>query len=192
MIIDTSYFINNPLQIPNAVVQPAIGTNTPNNLEKLQTAISNMEYQFLLNALGKVQTTELLAQFESDGAWIVDPIQKWVDLVDGKDDWLGLRDSTRKTSLIANYVYYNFLLNDQVYYSITGLQRPDAANSNAVNPDTKLTREWNIFLFHYQGYYIGCNPTPKTFSMYNYMAANTDLYDSTYFSIYEYLNAWGI
>lgn len=30
MIIDTSYFLYNPVKIPNAVEQPSIGTNTPN------------------------------------------------------------------------------------------------------------------------------------------------------------------
>lgn len=45
----------------------------------------------MLDVLGFSQATELYNQFEPDGSWKVTALAKWVDLVDGKDNWKGLR-----------------------------------------------------------------------------------------------------
>lgn len=196
MIIDTSYFLYNPVKIPNAVVQPSIGTNTPNNVTELQQAIEGVEYQFLLNALGLEQYNELKAQFNPNGTWIDNPVQKWVDLVDGTGTWRGLRYTVGsvKKSLIAHYVYYTFLLDGQVYYTTTGLQRLDASNANTVDPTSKLCKEWNTFVLEYQGAFnvCWCSQYQNEQSMYYFMQSNPDDYSVDYFKPYRLLNAWGI
>lgn len=203
MIIDTSYFQYQPLRIPNAIQQPTIQQNTPTNVSELLAAIANMEYQLLIGALGYEQYNELMEQFESDGQWKTDALQKWKDLIDGKDEWKGVRfviGNTYKHSLIAYYVYYQFLLNDQVYYTTTGLQRANAENSNTVIPNSQLTRIWNQFVIMYQGRYTYCgcngwaqnNTSGNNYSMLGYMQSRPDDYSTANFTLYELQNVWGI
>lgn len=197
MIIDTSYFLYYPLYIPNVVTQPSIGSNTPTHKDELMAAIESMEYQLLVNALGVSQYNELKAQFNPDGSWIDTPMQKWKDLVDGKDNWIGLRYTTGniKQSLIANYVYYQFMNNLDAYYSITGLQKANDANATAINPAYKLVPQWNNFVAQYQGIINYCyciSAEGNSQSLYGFLSANRELYDITYFSIYNMQNAWGI
>lgn len=202
MIIDTSYFQYQPLRIPNAIPQISIQQNTPSNNDELLAAITNMEYQLLINALGYEQYNELMSQFEVNGDWKVSALQKWKDLIDGKDEWRGVRYSvgTYKHSLIAYYVYYQFLLNDQVYYTTTGLQRANSENSNTVIPNSQLTRIWNQFVIMYQGWYnyCGCsgwvqNDTAgNNLSMLGYMQSRPDDYGVDNFTLYELQNVWGI
>lgn len=197
MIIDTSYFLYPPLFIPNAVPQPAIGINTPSQRNNLIVAIEGMEYQLLSSALGKQQYDELKAQFNTDGTWIEQPIQKWVDLVDGKDNWIGLRYKVGNAnySLIANYVYYHFASNLDTYLSITGLQKAEDANAMAVNPRYKLVHIWNNFVAQYQGIINTCyciSAEGNSQSLYSFLSANADVYDIKQFGIYPLQNAWTI
>jgi hypothetical protein len=86
MIINAQYFQTKELYIPNAVAQPSIGSVLPTATTQLAQEIESIEQSLLLDILGYEQLQELNAQFEPDGDWVEDPIQKWVDLVDGKDD----------------------------------------------------------------------------------------------------------
>jgi len=86
MIIDSSYFQGKELYIPNAVLQPSIGSNNLNPSEGLSQEIEDKESELMLDVLGFAQATELYNQFEQGGEWKETALQKWVDLVDGKDD----------------------------------------------------------------------------------------------------------
>lgn len=192
MIIDTSYFIYPPLEIPNA--KPTAGG--ANNVANLQAVIEEVEYQFFLNSIGLEQYNELKDQFESDGSWKSDALQKWKDLVDGSGNWSGLRYEigVYKKSLIANYVYYTFLLEDQVHYTTTGLQRLRPENSDVVDPVSKLVREWNKFVTMYQGsyYHCYCTQVDNDNSLYHYLQSKPEDYVTDYFRFYELQNVWGI
>ena len=85
MIIDISYFLKKDVFIPNAVVQPSIGSNTPTSIIQLQAEIDEKEYEFILSFLGYEQTEELFNQFEADGTWKVSALLKWKNLVDGTE-----------------------------------------------------------------------------------------------------------
>ena len=125
MIINAQYFQTKELYIPNSVAQTSIGSVLPSATAQLNEEIESIEQSLLLDILGYEQLQELMAQFDEDGEWVEDPIQKWVDLVDGVDDWKGLRYTigTKKISLIAYYVFFYYLGTDfqrlRKWYSIS-------------------------------------------------------------------------
>lgn len=214
MIIDTSYFLNKQVYIPNAVAQPTVITTVPTNVSQLQQFIDEKEYLLLFNALGNEQYTELLDQFEVGGAWKPDALPKWKDFVDGKGQWKGLRYSlgNAKVSLIAYYVYFYYLSEDWTSYTTTGIQMPNAENSTTVMPNDKQAKAWNKFVLMYGGW-IGNNLNyhfsqnwngiymqwgrnglynDNEYSLYRFMSENQDLYSLAFFTGYSPINAMGL
>lgn len=211
MIINAQYFQTKELYIPNSVTQPTIGSVLPSATAQLNEEIESIEQSLLLDILGYEQLIDLNAQFESNGDWIATPIQKWVDLVDGKEDWKGLRYTigTKKISLIAYYVFFYYLGTDFQTYSTTGMQIPRAENSLYNNPSVKQTTVWNKFIrmyigdvryglpvlennwngdfLNFSGKVIG-----NEVSLYDYLMKNRDLYDTTYFTVKTHINYMGL
>ncbi|CAB4136356.1 hypothetical protein UFOVP299_59 [uncultured Caudovirales phage] len=211
MIINAQYFQTKELYIPNSVAQPSIGSVLPSATAQLNEEIESIEQSLLLDILGYEQLQELMAQFDEDGNWVEDPIQKWVDLVDGVDDWKGLRYTigTKKISLIAYYVFFYYLGTDFQTYSTTGMQIPRAENSLYNNPSVKQTTVWNKFIrmyigdvryglpvlennwngdfLNFSGKVIG-----NEVSLYDYLMKNRDLYDTTYFTVKTHINYMGL
>lgn len=211
MIINAQYFQTKELYIPNAVAQPSIGSVLPTATTQLAQEIESIEQSLLLDILGYEQLQELNAQFQEDGEWIEDPIQKWVDLVDGKDDWKGLRYTigTKKISLIAYYVFFYYLGMDFQTYSTTGMQIPQAENSVMNDPSVKQVSVWNKFVRMYvgrgmydngdvssnwNGSYISFGDTMigNEVTLYKYLTNNSDIYDITFFTNKTPLNYLGI
>lgn len=211
MIINAQYFQTKELYIPNSVAQPSIGSVSPSASTQLNEEIESIEQSLLLDILGYEQLQELMAQFDEDGEWVEDPIQKWVDLVDGIEDWKGLRYSigTKKISLIAYYVFFYYLATDYQTYSTTGMQIPRAENSLYNDPSIKQTTVWNKFIemyigdkrfglpkvennwngdfMNFSGKIIG-----NEVSLYDYLMKNRDLYDTKYFTIKRRINYMGL
>lgn len=211
MIINAQYFQTKELYIPNSVAQPSIGSVLPSATAQLNEEIESIEQSLLLDILGYEQLQELMAQFDEDGNWIATPVQKWVDLVDGKEDWKGLRYTigTKKISLIAYYVFFYYLGTDFQTYSTTGMQIPRAENSLYNNPSVKQTTVWNKFIrmyigdvryglpvlennwngdfLNFSGKVIG-----NEVSLYDYLMKNRDLYDTTYFTVKSHINYMGL
>ena len=211
MIINAQYFQTKELYIPNSVAQPSIGSVLPSATAQLNEEIESIEQSLLLDILGYEQLQELMAQFDEDGNWVEDPIQKWVDLVDGVDDWKGLRYTigTKKISLIAYYVFFYYLGTDFQTYSTTGMQIPRAENSLYNNPSVKQTTVWNKFIkmyigdvryglpvlennwngdfLNFSGKVIG-----NEVSLYDYLIKNRDLYDTNYFTVKTHINYMGL
>ena len=211
MIIDSQYFQTKELYIPNAVSQPSIGSVLPTASMQLAQEIESIEQSLLLDILGYEQLQELNAQFETNGDWIATPIQKWVDLVDGKDDWKGLRYSigTKKISLIAYYVFFYYLGMDFQTYSTTGMQIPQAENSVMNDPSVKQVSVWNKFVLMYvgtgmnyngditsnwNGQFISFGNTHigNEVTLYKFLSDNRDVYDITKFRNKTPLNYFGI
>ena len=211
MIINAQYFQTKELYIPNSVAQPSIGSVLPSATAQLNEEIESIEQSLLLDILGYEQLQELMAQFDEDGEWVEDPIQKWVDLVDGVDDWKGLRYTigTKKISLIAYYVFFYYLGTDFQTYSTTGMQIPRAENSLYNNPSVKQTTVWNKFIRMYigdvryglpvlennwNGYFLNFSGKVigNEVSLYDYLMKNRDLYDTTYFTVKSHINYMGL
>lgn len=211
MIIDTSYFKTKGVFIPNAVAQPSIGSNTPTSILKLQQEIDEKEYELLLSFLGFEQTTELLAQFESDGTWKTSALQKWKDLVDGLEEWKGLRYTigTKKISLIAFYVFFYYLKDDFSTYSTTGIQVTQSENALSQLPNEKQTTAWNKFVNMYNGGNIQTknhtfsrnwngtmlrwnNGERNEVSLYDFISSKSDVYNLSFFNHYNVINSMNL
>ena len=215
MIITTAYFLNKNVFIPNAVVQPSIGSNTPTSINQLQAEIDEREDELLLLFLGQAQKTELYAQFETNGDWKANALQKWKDLVDGADfedkHWNGLRYivGTKKISLIAYYVYFWYLKEDFATYSTTGIQVAQSENAISQLPNEKQVSAWNKFVNMYDGGNIqqrgyafsrNWNGTMLRWnggernevSLYDFMSAKSDVYDLRFFNHYDLINSMNL
>ncbi len=212
MIIDISYFLKKDVFIPNAVVQPSIGSNTPTSIIQLQAEIDEKEYEFILSFLGYEQTEELFNQFEADGTWKVSALLKWKNLVDGTEfngkKWEGLRYSagTQKISIIAYYVFFYYLKEDFATYSTTGIQVAQAENSTTQLPNEKQASAWNKFVNMYDGgniqernYSFSSNwnglmlrwnsEQRNQVSLLDFIRANSDDYDTNFLSYYGLINS---
>ena len=215
MIINTAYFLNKNVFIPNAVAQPSIGSNTATSIDQLKAEIDEREDELLLSFLGQEQKVELLAQFNTDGTWKDDALQKWKDLVDGVDyegkHWNGLRYTigTKKISLIAFYVYFWYLKEDFSTYSTTGIQVAQSENALSQLPNEKQTSAWNKFVNMYNGgsfygrdynfssnwngtmlrWNIGQN---NEVSLHDFMNAKSDIYDLSFFKHYDLINSMNL
>lgn len=211
MIIDSTYFQGKELYIPNSVLQPSIGSNNLNPSNALDQEIEDKESELILDVLGFSQATELYDQFEQDGSWKITALQKWVDLVDGKDDWRGLRYTIggKKVSLIAYYVFFYYLANDYYTYTTTGMQIAKAENAITQDPSIKQVSIWNKFLKMYVGDVLvnqvqftnNWNGTAMSFnginlsnevSLYEFLNQNKDVYDTTYFKNKTAINYFGL
>lgn len=211
MIINAQYFQTKELYIPNSVAQPSIGSVSPSATAQLNEEIDSIEQSLLLDILGYEQLQELMAQFDEDGEWVEAPMQKWVDLVDGIDDWNGLRYSigNKKISLIAYYVFFYYLGTDFQTYSTTGMQIPRAENSLYNDPTVKQTTVWNKFIEMYIGDKRFGLPKVETnwngdflnfsgkiignqVTLYDFLMKNRDLYDTKYFTIKRRINYMGL
>jgi len=213
MIIDAQYFKSKELYIPNSVAQPNIGSASPSALLQLNEEIDSIEHQLLLDMLGYAQTTELKDQFELiDGefVWKIGALQKWIDLVDGKDEWRGLRYTIggKKVSVIAYYVFFQYLGLDYNQYTTNGMQISKVENSITQDPSIKQVSVWNRFIKMYIGDNWNNNVTISTnwngaylsylkndsneLSVYDFLSNNRDVYDISYFVTKRPLNYFGI
>lgn len=104
--------------------------------------------------------------------------QKWIDLVNGcayeKDGvsfvWNGLIYSkgTFKGSLLADYVYYHYLLNAASYITGTGDTKANPKGASSVNPTQRLVHVWNDFVAQYQKDGFGfCDPYDCYYGYFN-------------------------
>jgi len=129
-LIDETYFANEPILIPG-LSSPSNGYSgelTDGRINNVTRAITRFEPMFLKSLLG-VDAYEEFLESESDA--------KWDDLK------AALRDETNKISPIANYVFYNYHLENFVQRGDTGDYIPKADNMNLVTPAYKLSAAWN-------------------------------------------------
>ena len=138
MIIDLTYLNKEPLFLPN------IGEQRVNRDDEYLVFIDKYEFQFLLLSLGFELAKELLDQFEADGSWKPSAEQKWKDLVDGKDNWQGLRFSVGefKQSMIANYVYCQYLYESDRNLTAVGSVVDDVEKGHRLSNWSKFVNAW--------------------------------------------------
>lgn len=196
MIIDSSYFLNKMVFIPNTVSQPSIGSNTPTNVDTLKGEIEDREKELLISILGYTQYLELKDQFveTTPGVWnwVALPVQKWKDLVDGKENWLGLRYTIggKKVSLIANYVFCKYLEDDYSAYTTTGTVISDAANSTQVNPTQKITIAWNKFVEMLNGYNRCSRSNRSLFQHWNWDGIQYGQKDQIELNLFDFMQLY--
>jgi len=199
-IVDKSFFNNqNYIHIPLAVVDPSA---TPNNATELDYMCVKLEREILLNAFGLSLYNEVKAITDIESA--DEKFKKLIkgDEYDGKI-WLGLDN---EDSLIANYIYQEFVTQTDIRLSATGAKKVNPENATTQTPRYLIAGACQNFIKQYQGEYLttpfitdnfidwyGCNSIEK--SLYGYLMdkqADFTNWKSEYFKIYETKNSFGI
>lgn len=151
-IIDLSYFQSGFAYIPN---NNSLNVGeSPNVQNDLQLFIDVFERELLINALGISLYEELEAELPNPTS------QKWIDLIDGKTysisgndyRWDGLVGYNQQ-SLIAFYIYCQYLRNDSSIYTTAGMVLTESVNSVNVSYTPKYINSFNKFINTYQGNY---------------------------------------
>ena len=189
-IVTPTYFQSGNLFIPNSDSMNAGGS--PNVQNDLQLFIDIYERELLINALG----ITLYEEFEAE---LPNPTtQKWIDLLNGKTysingksyRWDGLIGSNSQ-SLIAFYIYCQYLRNDSSIYATTGVVMADSANSVMSDPTSKYIDNYNRFIESYQGNYSDYNTNNPSIIINASGMVGIDYYRSgnnnSFVNMYQYM-----
>ena len=116
------------------------------------------------------------------------PLQKWLDLRDGKvyevdnkkREWLGFQNA-KKLSLIANYVYYHYGVDLATTATGSGFAVPENENALKDLKYIKLSRAWNELVDY-------------SHSLFDFLEANKADYDWDYLADREFekINAFNL
>jgi hypothetical protein len=164
-LIDSSYFEKGNLFIPNNKDVNTSPVGSPTNESDLDFFVVEYERQFLLNALGitlyeELQVALLKLPFSEDTnpPSLLTASQKWVDLVNGitytnpqgvKKRWDGLK-GFNKQSVIAFFIYMEYLRNYNERFTTVGVVRSDAQNATNYDATPKYIKAYQTFLEQYQ------------------------------------------
>lgn len=210
-IIDQTYFTRE-LSIPN------INEVQTEAYDTLNYFVDEYVRQLLRDALG-IEIFNILDTYVIDGAFDSTGAPQYIiDLVEGKEyvksgvtyKWSGLisTQGVFKKSLLANYVYYQWLKNSFSTQSGVGEVTLNPQNANLVNPTQKLVTAWNSFVTMYQNancvypnvYYkghtqvidwLGYNVNTEV-SLIEYLNDNDSDFITATLRVYEYQNQLGI
>jgi hypothetical protein len=199
-IVNSSFFNNqNYIHIPLAVVDPS---STPSNKTELDYLCEKLEKEILLNSLGLSLYNEIKALTDINLASV--QLQKLIkgDEYDGKI-WLGLDNDD---SLIANFIFQQFVTDTDIRLSATGAKKVNAENATVQTPKYLIAGSYQNFIQQYQGEYLiqpivtgnfvdwyGCDSIEK--SLYGYLMdkqADFPTWKPEYFKVYETKNSFGI
>ena len=155
MIISRSYF-KGEIKIPNAE-DTAPNSNLLGNVSKLELFIEEYERDVLVKCLGYPLFREFQSELDSENSNGIKSTsqKKWDDLLNGKDyqingkpvKWRGLifEEGKLKQSLIAYYVFCEFLNKDLVGYRGVGVQKEKVKNSIHVSADPLYVASYRKF-----------------------------------------------
>jgi hypothetical protein len=168
-LIDASYFIGE-INIPN--------TQKTEIQESLDWFISKYEQELLQKLLG----WELWSLYNADAS-----SQRFVDLINGTDyvyggyiyHWRGLiwKAGENPHSLIANYIYWYWMKDKQIWNSGIGTIKATPIQGVVMSPGLKMVHVWNDF-------------AEQVKEFYNYMTWSSVLYPewnaNNVFSLWEF------
>lgn len=188
--------------IPN-VTDTAPNSNLLGNKPLAMEYVDKYEIEALDILLGIELATllkpELLKEPFVSGA-VETADQKWIDLVNGKSAYKGLREA-----LIA-YSFYKFYEDDQSQYTGAGEKAIDSKNMIQIDPTERAVKVWRRYfeltigesqettiISKNIGYGIiyGGSSTPYD-SLYTFMRDNDDVYPEWEPTYFENINQYGI
>jgi hypothetical protein len=201
-IVSKSFFSNqNYIYIPLAVNDP-LGTSS--NATELDYLCEKLEREILINALG-------LSLYNEIKALTVDTIElvenlKFKKLIQGDEYngkiWYGLDNDD---SLIANYIYNQFVTDTDIRLSATGAKKVNSENATTQTPKYLISGSHQNFIKQYQGEYLSSPSISGNFidwygnnvekSLFGYlMDKQIDFtnWSPENFKIYETKNSFGI
>lgn len=136
-IIDPSYFIRNVF---------IAGRTTDEVADVINQFIQMFEPEILQDLMGN----DTFQQF-IEGINAPDPAQKWLDLLFGGSYvdacgrlqyWMGFSNAN-KMSILANYVYYNYIRNNNTQTTAGGESVSTTENGQRISAATKAVWAWN-------------------------------------------------
>ena len=144
------HILKNEIRIPNILENGSYTT-------EITDAITKYETECRIDLLGY----ELNKLLEADLDEGVPQTQRFKDLVNGAEfthpntgqllKWIGFVN-TEKESLLAYYIYFNYVYNNNIHLSGVGSVDVQAQNADKVSPFDKLQIAWSKFLKLYSGF----------------------------------------
>lgn len=183
-----------------------IEPNSQGNAEELQLFIKDFEPKCLVTVLGYTLYSEveaeLLKQPWTPGAPETTE-QKWIDLIDGKDNWRGLLTVT------VPYIYFYFLEDDDSHHTGVGIVKENPKGAESHIARKKAVTAWRSFyesaqgkLRHHTilgrpshlGYIVGkiYDEDDKYWSLYKYLEENAEDFPNASPSVLSNINDYGI
>lgn len=197
MIIDKSYFTGS-LELPN-VEQGTVNSDLVLNNDNLERSIKQYEFEYLSDAFGFTIAKDILSKVQADGTIIPGSDQKYFDLIDGVDDWVGLRYTVSdiKYSQIANYVYCKYLRDAETGLTNVGNTIDEVEKGKTRSSWNKFNDAWRkmfkfrqYYEFQYEWHYLyGKDKSFKT--LYEYIT-DSDGWSADNFKWYSNTNSLGI
>lgn len=158
MIINSSYFIG---EIHLSQVGAGASTKVNSN-DKFQIFVDEYEREIINKGLGKQLADEFYSNIDSTtGELLPGADAKWDRLLNGhtytKSNlqyyWQGLisESGTFKSSLMAYYVYFYYILQGATQQSTMGILKADAENSKTASATPKMVKAWRKMYDWYSG-----------------------------------------
>tara|TARA_R110000851_G_scaffold138083_1_gene274241 strand:+ start:139 stop:792 length:654 start_codon:yes stop_codon:yes gene_type:complete len=214
-LINVSYFQNGDLYIPNTLDLNA-QISVPTTTTDLEFYILEYERELILNALGIVLYTE----YESALKNLEAADEKWKDLINGvtyvnesgtSKRWEGLL-GVNKQSVVACYVFTQYLRNYNETFMTTGIVKNNSKNATNESATPKFIKAYRKFINQYQGdfeyapqFYINefgthgldyYSSENATVSLYQFLTDSNELDKTKFpnftFKFYEQTNSFGI
>jgi hypothetical protein len=136
MITRTSHFVGE-LRIPNL---EGVAPLDLGNSEELNMFINKYEPKILIKLLGFELYKEMLTVIDpTTGDVISGSDEKWFSLVDGKDDYLGLRP------ILSNYIFAKFIKNDDSHYGGVGVVKEKSKGAENYSSRSKYINAYREY-----------------------------------------------
>ena len=189
MIIDNSYFTGK-LEIPNL----SNDDQYINNNATLDQTILEYEFQYLKAALGFKVAKDVINAVGANGQ--ITGSQKYKDLIDGLNDWIGLRYEINgvKYSQIANYVYCQYLLENQTQLTESGNSLAQFEKGSVLSSWNKFNIAWQAMIKERQTYdcdYHYLYDNRGYITLHEYLSKSDD-WDVSNFEVWRNTNKLGI
>lgn len=183
MFIDKTYFIND-INLPGSVLD--------GNLASIDSYIDKYEKEALISLLGYTVYKDLVTnQAETTGMW--------GNLITGTEyevtyngqthtvKWNGFKNDD-KISLLAYYVYFQFIRDNITSTSVIGEVLNASENAKRVTPADKMVYAYN----RYVDLYGKTNDNKLQPSAYRYLKENESDFEKWVFTVQSKINTFGI
>lgn len=178
--------------------------NSFGNNEELELFIEEFEPKCLVTVLGFALYQELLTNLEPDGTVKPGADDKWKDLVNGKDQWRGLKTVT------VPYIYFYFIESDESHHTGVGIVQENPKGAERTTPRWKMVNAWRAFyesahgksIYNeiiarpsYLGYIVGKvydNDDDKFWSLYKFLEERSEDFPNASPSELSNMNYYGV
>lgn len=157
--------------------------NAVGSTDELSLFIEQFEPKCLVTVLGYSLYKELLTNLESDGTVSPGADQKWKDLVDGKDNYEGIK------KVLTPYIYFYYLENDESHHTGVGVVKDKPKGAEQFSMRKKAVTAWREFYNAAVGMNYKPGITAKSSYLGTVIGVDYDAGDDDkYWSLYKFLD----